>query len=462
MPIPGLELVRLSYLQDLVGQNIDQRNKYTTLRNYYDGNHATQLTARLRAFLELSPSAPEFNLNLCPIVVDALAERLKVVDFTCKDKKSADLFRDWWMKNRMDAAQGVTHTAAVRDGDTYMLVGWDEEKGRPTFDQENAFDGSQGVHIVYSDECRTEPVVARKQWITTQGAGLLVRHLNMYYPDRLLKYDDGGLGEDWIQRSEEDWLTKDGDPLGVPVFHFRNKDQGYSYGWSELDDVIPPQNLINKAVIDVCGAADSTGFRMYTMTGGNPTGVTVAPGQWLWSTNPDAKIDAIDPADLSGLLELVDKGIAYVAYITRTPLSYFQLTGNIAAAGTLKEQRSGLVSKTMSRQVDFGMTWSDAQHFARKLYNAYGPGGLDEEAEVTAVWKDDEKPDGKALAEEVEFLTRAQSASVRTKVKILHPEWSEKEIKDEVDLIKAEQGMAVPDLGPMSVPPEKVPPEEAS
>ncbi len=455
MPSNAAELVQLSYLAWLEQQDTDRYAKYATFRAYYEGDHSTQLTARMRKFLELQADA-DFSLNFCPIVVDSLAEKLKVAGFECEGQ--ADTFREWWRKNRMDAMQGVVHTAAIRDGDTYMLVEWDNDRGYPRLTQENAYDGSQGVHVVYSDERRNQPIVAIKKWIVTSGLGITTRRANMYYPDRIEKYVS--TDKDWAQYIEETgqyagqwpipWGTES-EPLGIPVIHWRNKDQGYSYGESELEDVVPITNGGNKAFIGVLAAADTTGFQLLYATG-VPSGTTfaLAPGSVLTSTDSASGFGAIPAADLTGLIELKDSICADIAKVTRTPLSYFQLTGQIAAAGTLKEQRSGLISKALDRQTTFGNAWEDVMYFARKLNNYFGPGGMNEEEEISCVWRDDEKPDGKELAEEVALLTQAQAASTITKVRVLHPDWDEIAVADEVGLILSEQGMNVPDIGPIA------------
>ena len=343
-PQTSLEMVQLSYLTWLESQENERYAKYDMFRRYYEGDHDTQLTARMRAFLELE-SSQEFSLNHCPIVVDSLAEKLKVTGFECED--NPEIFWEWWRRSRMDAVQAVVHLAAVRDGDSYLLGEWSNEYQRPYLTQENAYDGTQGVHVVYSDERRNVPMVAIKRWIVTAGMNVKTRRTNLYYPDRIEKYTDGGTGQAWMKYEEEGqpwpipWTSK-GQPLGIPVIHFRNKDQGYSYGEIELEDVVPVQNGLNKSFIDLLAAADTTGFRIFTMTGGNPGSMALAPGMWAWHTDPNASIGALPAADLTGLIALNDSIAAYIAKITRTPLSYFQLSGQVAAEGTLKEQESGL------------------------------------------------------------------------------------------------------------------------
>jgi len=453
----GIELIQRSYLEWLESQEGELFSGYVEKRDYYSGDHQTQLTKRMRKFLELRADQ-DFQINVCGLVVDALAEKLKVARFDCgKDTKQADTLAQWWDDNRMDAQQAIVHLAAVRDGDTYVLVEWDNEAARPRYTFEAAYDGSEGVHVFYSDERRLEAVVAIKRWTVTSGQSIKTRRENRYYPDRVEKYTDLGTGLAWQHHEEEgkpwpapwtDTGREDGGPLGIPVIHFRNRDQGKSQGQSELDAAIPLQNAGNKALIDLLGAADTTGFQMVYATGISlEDPVIVAPGSILKSTSPDAKFGTLTPATLDDLIALKDSIIADIGKTTRTPLSFFQLTGQVASEGTQKEQRAGLIAKAADRQVTFGNAWEDVQVFARKLNEVFGPGGLELETRISTVWEDDEKPEPKELAEQVELLTRAEAASTQTKVQILHPDWSEKQIAAEVALILAETGQAVPEIG---------------
>ena len=51
------------------------------------------------------------------VVVDALAERLKVIGFTSEDEDFAEWAWGLWQTNRMDYTQVVIHTEAVMLGD---------------------------------------------------------------------------------------------------------------------------------------------------------------------------------------------------------------------------------------------------------------------------------------------------------------------------------------------------------
>ena len=91
----GIDLIQLAYLSWLENEELVRGEKYAAFRKYYEGEHETQLTSRMRAFLELQ-AGQDFSLNACPIVVDSLAEKLKVAAFECEEQD--ELLMLWWSK----------------------------------------------------------------------------------------------------------------------------------------------------------------------------------------------------------------------------------------------------------------------------------------------------------------------------------------------------------------------------
>ncbi|MEU0332220.1 phage portal protein [Streptomyces sp. NPDC006193] len=63
----------------------------------------------------------------------------------------------------------------------------------------------------------------------------------------------------------------------------------------------------------------------------------------------------------------------------------------------------------------------------------------------TVEFEDSVQEDPLSLANTVNVLTQAQAASIETKVRWVHPEWDEDQVRAEVQRIQQEQGMAVPD-----------------
>jgi hypothetical protein len=405
----AIDPVRLSFLDWLVTEDIERQNWYAAYRDFYAGDHQTQLTARMRRYLQIK-QGEEFNVNYCPIVVDALAERLTVVGFEAgENEEQSQALWDWWQVNQMDQQQGQVHLAAIRDGDAYVLVDWDNEESHPRFTFEMACCDSEGVKIHYSPEQRNVVEFASKRWRVSQGqdAGKM-RRMNLYYPDRIEKYishgdADQGQWQRYVPEGENIWPTpwrmKGGEPIGVPVVHFKNRDEGYSYGQSELKSVVPLQNALNKSVIDLLAAADLTGFRIYTMTGDDPGDLEVVPGTWVYGENPDTAIGVIEGADLDGLIRLKDSFAMEIARVSRTPLSYFQISAQRAAEGTLMQEEAPLVSKAKDRMVGYGASWSRVMGMGRRIANAFGGVGINEEEDIDTRWDDPETRNDKAHLE---------------------------------------------------------------
>lgn len=408
-------------LEKYDGSNkLARHDRRVAYREYYDGDHATQLSDRQRKYLQIK-IGEEFNDNYCPVVIDAIAERLVVTGFDA-DEISALLW-DWWQLDRMDATQGIVHKAAPRDGDAYLLVEWNNELGRPTFSYEPAFDGKDGVEIYYSLEKRDRAEVAAKRWATEEGD-----RLNLYYPDRVEKYIRRGDGGEWEKYGSELYWTdngiQNGEPLGIPIVHFRNGDQGYSYGQSELRNIIPLQNALNKSVIDLVAAADTTAFRIYWMIGDDPSNIEITPGSWIYSEKPPSgengvSIGHIPGEDLSKLIEFKDSFVTEIARVSRTPMSYFQMSRQRPAEGTLKQEESGLIARVKDRQVVFGNAWEDAMLLAARLWNAFGDGeAIDiDDLKIQTIWKDPETRNDKVFLEMLK---------VKAELKVPIPElWAE-------------------------------------
>jgi len=409
MPDDARVLVRQSFLQHLYGIDTERQRRYALYRDYYDGEQATKLTKRLRRVLQVKGDE-EFRGNYCGIPVDALAERLKVTGFNADDTL-VETLSEWWKTNRMDGVQGDVHLSSIRDGDAFVIVEWNDEDEIPRFSMELAYDGSDGVKIHYSDERRGVVAFASKRWVITNptsDAGK-VRRINLYYPDRIEKYISNAdeVGGDWEQYQDDDdpqwpipWLRGDGSPRGVPIIHFAYRASGYNFGKSRISDIIPKQNELNKAMIDVVGVADTSAFPILWGTGDDFGNVEVGPGTFIQSDNADAKIGRIAPGDITGLLAYKNDIVVDIARISNTPLSRFQLTGHVASEGTLKQQESGLVSDAESTQVYFGNSWEDVMKMGIKLTNDFGKGKLDEEQSIDTEWKP------AAVRDETELITR--------------------------------------------------------
>lgn len=424
------ETARMAYLESLCNSDLDGQAAMVLYRNYYGGEHETELTERQLSFLR-NATGDRFRLNQCPNVVEALVDRLEVTGFEVLSSKFkvrgselenpepgtlnpepptpgaglSDFAGLLWEENRMDAGQEEIFRQAAIDHVTYVVLDIDEE-GKITFNHNDAYTsrqagGSQeGVKLHYaSANRRGKPIFATKRWAVQNGpdAGYR-RYFTVYYPDRIERYyqddreiDGGRLGEvGWKKLTPAEgplsgvwpqpWVDAAGQPLGIPVVEFRNGRD------SELSEVVPIQRALNKAFIDLVAAADHAGFRILFAAGWSPTSdglpvvlddsgrvisgnraLAIEPGVIAYTTNPQGRLESVPPGDLAQLIQVLDRHILSVAQVSRTPITNFQLFGQIPSADSQKQLEGGLLAKTKSRQRVYGNAWEDLVYLARRV-----------------------------------------------------------------------------------------------
>jgi hypothetical protein len=427
--------VQQSYIDSLLERESARQQEYIQAREYYDGLHKTQLTDRMRQFLQAKHDT-NFNVNYCPMVVNAKADRLKVTGLEIDEKaKQKDTLWNWWRKNRLDRIQGIVHRSAIRDGDSFVLVEWDSVAQMPRFYYESAYAGD-GVMVYYSEERRDDIEFASKTWQIKYGSntGKMVRK-NLYFADRIEKYmthSDIAYGH-WQPHQDDttvvmpgrlgmagvNWWTDTGaefgKPLGVPIVHFKHNDNGDQYGTSHLADVMPIQDAVNKAMIDLLGAMDANGFPLLVGTGTDAwTQAKVGPGAVAAVNKPSSEADlkAIPPMNPSGLLAVYNALVMEIGRVSGTPLSYFQTSGHVAAEGTMKQQEIALVTQIEKAQTDFGNAWEDCFNIARRLHNAFSTEApMDEEELIDTVWEQAESRNDKEQAETLSIRVQALGVS---------------------------------------------------
>lgn len=396
----------------------DQQRHYVDLRRWHDGDHRVPLTDRQREYLALNSGFP-WAMNYLRLPVDLCVERLTIIGFDGPEGIGGEggLLDEWWTSGRMDAIQSQVHRAAARDGDTYILVEWDADTGRPTFSHEPAHDGDEGMKVHYLSNLRREMTMASKVWTERRwdDAGQLqtTRRLNLYLPDRLERYIENGRGWQTFEEPGYPWPIPN--PIGrIPVIHFRWHDGGDNWGEAEAEPLIPLQMALNKSAIDLLEAADKTGAALLTLTGATwpANAPTVRAGDVLSVTAADAHWGSIPPGDLAQLREVVNDFIVRMAQLSHIPLQYFQVTGQIASSATQAADDGQLVAKVRSLAVAIGNAWEDAMYVGLKLNEVYGDGrDLARGENIETRWADFERVDRLAIEERRAGIVQALSAA---------------------------------------------------
>ena len=394
-----------------------------TARDYHIGAQFVALTDRLRMFLggdsaDTTRDADRLRLNIARIVTTAVTERLFVRGFETdemgQERAAADGSRQtvkptatwaWalWQKNKMDSKQRGVHLAACRDGEAFVIVDWDGRVNRPRFTPHDRYTEASSTVSGTNEGCRAfyrnddpdqDLLFVTKQWTeVTYPAGLRRerRRLTVYYHDRIEKYI--GWPGAWQKFSDDGdaawpivWRDRAGQPLGIPVAHFR------STAGMEAAEAWPMQNAINKELVDLMAASDATAFRIGLAFGwqpvdadGNP--LPIEPGTWIGSSNPNASGQVIEGADLSNIITVIDSLIIKAALATDTPTARFIATRQVSAEGSQKEGQEPLVNKVRARQSDLGDGWERCMEIARTLENTFGAQRLNEGVLLQTAWE---------------------------------------------------------------------------
>jgi hypothetical protein len=467
MPVDYALQARIAYLKWIDQEDTSEAAFVRTCRDYAKGEHPTYLTDRQKEFVGLKAKDADYLYahNMCQLVIDAVTERLNVEQFGLVEEREISADADpsawastWWEANRMDAGQDDVYGAALRDGKAYLIVDWDADELKPRWSMNEVFDGTSGVRY-QSDPDTGAVLYAVKKWqvydpYNSENNGRT--RMTLYFPDRVEKYittkdsNQGIGGTRWESYTDAQgepwpipWLDRDGAPLGMPVFEFANPEG------SEIAQLLPIQDMLNKADLDLIAATDSSGFRILFVAGvppqigtsGEESGLTLSPGRLLRFTDSAAKLGAVEAADPGAMIASSKYWIETAAAITRTPQYLFHPQGAEQPSGeSLKQQEIGLVFKCERRQQVWGNVWENVVELSRKLYNLYG-GGAIEDVPVSAEWQAAQLPTDPVAEETAMGLALKQyvDSGVPLITAARRLGWTEEEIKQlEADKKKAD------------------------
>lgn len=379
-------------------------------RRYYVGDQPNALTDTQKTILDgLVSNAKPLADNQCRVIVDTVRSRLSVAGLNCKAQPVQDAIDQDWLLNGLTARQHDVHRNALRDGDSYALLGWNNRTRRVTVEPQQQWldDGGDatgvGMHLAYDDD--GEPLVAIKEWVQDVAPSVSRRRRTLYYPDRIERYVLGPLpgardaiGQhiwqpfllDGERQWPAPWLDRDGRPLGIPVVPFTNDTDATRYGVSELaGSILGLQRAHNDNLHSLLAAARMTGYQMMTATGvgeDEARNFKVGPGQVMGASNVAARIGYLPAGDLSQVKSALAETLQMIARNADLPIHAF--TGQWPSGEALMRGEIALVARARVRQERFGRAWASLMHKATLLRVTFGREDLDTDALITARWDD--------------------------------------------------------------------------
>jgi hypothetical protein len=444
---------------------------YRTYNAYYNGQHRLAFASEKfrSAFGRLFF---QFADNLCPCIVDSMADRMSIIDFTAQ--KGPDTLGktawDFWVDQKMPRKTSELHKETLRCGDGYVIVWPDPDSGLPCIYPQI----TEQIVPFYDDEVPGKMLWAAKAW---QNPDQFIR-LNMYYPDRIEKWitvkkmasmpTKPGYwtkfvvpGESWPLHNQ--WGQ-------IPVFHFANNTHPGKFGKSELKDAMPMQDALNKSVIDMLVAMEYAALPQRWMVGvelevDENTGLPVLPFQpsidRVWTVaDREARMGQFDAANLSQLIQVQENMRLEIARVTRTPL-HLMMPAEIAPSGdALKVLEDPLVKKVEDRMLHFGDVWCNVMLFALQMQNLAGKTDA-----LGVKWAN---PAPKSSLEDAQTLQIKQTIGVSTNQCLEEMGYTETEIEEmqadndaETKKKQAQGVLPMPGLPP-SDPSQRQPPGNTS
>ena len=382
--------------------------RYSKLDSYYAG-------AQPLAFL--SPEAKAalgsrfgvMSSNLPRLAVTALAERLRLTGFRTAGTPDARLWADW-LRNDLDQLAGVAHREALLLGDSYVIV-WGDRSGPKV-----SIESARQVAVLRDPGTR-QIIGAVKRWETATATEAV-----LYEPDSITRLRAAQVGATTSGFKVVEVIDNG---FGVPpVVALTNSDRLLGAGASEVDDLIPLVDGLNKSLSDMLVSSEYAGRPRRWASGielveeavldaaGQPTGETTFVNPFpegtrmMISETPEAKFGALPAADLAGYESSVRVLLGQIAAVSALPAHYLGVLGDQPpSADSLRAAEASLTARAEARQATFGRAWEQVARLMVAARTGADPRSVD----VTAVWADAAT---RSVAQEADAVVKLYAAGL--------------------------------------------------
>lgn len=387
--------------------------RYTELGLYYRGEQPLAFLSP-EAKVALGQRFGRMASNIPRLAVTALAERLRITGFT---GDAADIWIDW-LRNDLDQTSGTAHQEALLLGDSYVIV-WADRFGRPKVTIE-----SPNQVSVQRDPGTRQITAAAKRWQTAKTTEAM-----LYTPDTITHYRANTTGATTVGYEVVETIVN---PLGVvPVVGLQNSDLVLDdRGFSEIDDLKPLVDGLNKLLIDMMTTSEYTGRPRRWATGIEVTeepvldddGVPVRDedgqivtrevspipegNRAMIAEQAEAKFGQLDAATLTGYENAVNILLGQIMAVSTLPAHYVGVfTDNPASADALRASEASLTARAEARQATFGRAWEQVA----KLMVAVRDGRDPLQVEARVQWADAAT---RSVAQEADAVVKLYTAGL--------------------------------------------------
>lgn len=392
-------------------QELDARQgDIKTLNSYHCGEQTLAFLAP-EARTAIGSRFGRMTINYPRLAVNALTERLRVTGFMRAGKTDPALWKIW-LDNDLDQRAKLVHREALILGRSYVIV-WANADGSPNISVESA----EQV-LVQRDPGTRNVIRGIKRWETKNTTEVMI-----YEPDKITHYRADQTGTSIGTAFTTVEVIKN--PLGwVPIIEFQNTDRLLTPGASELTDLIPLVDGLNKIYADMMVGSEFYARPRRWASGveleespeldkdGEPTGEMVATNPYpegnrmMIAEAPEAKFGQLPASDLASYKAAVEVLISAIMAVTGLPAHYTGvLSSQPPSADSLRASEAALTAKAEDRQSAFGRSWEQVMRLAIAVQDGTNP----DDANVSVQWGD---PATRSIAQEADAITKLYSAGL--------------------------------------------------
>jgi len=356
-----------------------QDDRYALDARYLDGEHDLAFaTDKYKSTFGTLFTA--FSYNRCGVVVDAHTDRLHIEGFEADDQSAADQAWEIWQQNEMEVRFNEFAGEGLGLGDSYLLVWPDTDTGEPTIWPQRAAD----VRVHYSTERPGQITTAAKRWRLHDNR---IR-LNIYTNNRVDRYITRTRSFQPLPNSYTAFEPWAGDGpssfvhgYGMPIHHYANNGRTGEYGRSELRDLIPIQDALNKSITDLLVAMELMAYPQRVilgMTGEDPeqdleVARFVAGVNRIITLPPGVTIDQFLAADIARFIAVSEFLDAAVSRVSKVPVHYLAMIGGFPSGRALRTAEAPFVAKIEDRQRAIGGVVSKSSGTALRVAGRAAP-----------------------------------------------------------------------------------------
>lgn len=376
---------------------------YVEADRFYKGTFAEPFQSLVMQRL-LVRKEVNYKAVLSAVPVDAVVEKLEIVDIQTNDPEVTQVLQDEvWNANQLQFVHKTAILAAEKFGDAYIFM-WPEYEDQEGAVDESAPEGEallgtqqvltgivacyqspMKVRVFYDDMNPARKTHAVKRKKTGRGKQ---EEAWLYLEDGTIEYYQTPPNKCGIDDFE--YIEDRDNPLGeIPFIHLRND---LPYGCPLHQKAYGPQNQITKFLVNEVSGSDFNAFpQRYALaktrgaSGGDDidwsgaddtvpdrdhnvvSKLVSGPGR-IWDMSGFDSVGQFNSADVDQYIKPLDKAVQLMAAATNTPVYYF--TADNVGGGTPSGEAVRQRDARLNTKTEWQQKLLDSQ-FKEMLYMAY-------------------------------------------------------------------------------------------